>query len=71
MAKLNLKIDGMSCECCVEKVVKALQIDGVSDVSVKIGKASMTYDESKISEEKILEAVLDSGFTPKVKKGLF
>lgn len=71
MAKLNLKIDGMSCECCVEKVAKALQIDGVSDVSVKIGKASMTYDESRITEEKILEAVLDSGFTPRVKKGLF
>lgn len=71
MAKLTLKIDGMMCECCVSKVVDALTQDGVSDLDVKIGKATLKYDEAVVSEEKLLAAVIDAGFTAKVKKGLF
>lgn len=71
MAKLKLVIDGMMCECCVAKVKEALEACGVSDLKVEIGKASMKYDETQTSEEKLLAAVIDAGFTAKVKKGLF
>ena len=71
MAKLKLKIDGMSCEMCVASVKETLESLGVTDVNVKIGSATGTYDESKLSEERIISAIIDTGFTAKVKKGLF
>ncbi len=71
MPKLTLKIDGMSCEMCVAKVTEALKNAGAENVSVKIGKATMNYDESKVSEDALVEAVVNAGFPAKVKKGLF
>ena len=71
MSKLTLKIDGMGCEMCVKKVTEALTRDGVTDLDVKIGKATMKYDETKVSEETLIAAVVDAGFTAKAKKGLF
>ena len=69
--KLKLKIENMMCEMCVTNVEKALSLDGVSDLSVKIGGATLTYDGSKVSEEQLLRAVIDAGYPAKVKKGLF
>ena len=69
--KLKLKIDKMMCEMCVANVTKALDIPGVSDLDVKIGKASLTYDESKVTEADLVRAVVDAGFPCTVKKGLF
>lgn len=71
MSKLILRIDGMMCECCVAKVKEALTLDGVSDLSISVGKAAVKYDESRITEEKLVAAVVDAGFTAKAKKGLF
>lgn len=69
--KLRLKIDRMMCEMCVKKVTDALGIPGVSDLDVKIGKASLTYDESVVKESDLVKAVIDAGFPCTVKKGLF
>ncbi len=71
MPKLTLKVESMSCEMCVAKVTEALKNAGAEDVNVKIGKATMTYDESKVSEAALVEAVVNAGFPAKVKKGLF
>ncbi len=71
MPKITLKVEGMSCEMCVAKVEEALKKAGAENVSVKIGKATMSYDESKVSEEALVEAVVSAGFPAKVKKGLF
>lgn len=72
MAKLKLKIDGMSCENCVKKVVSALDtMPGVSHLNVSIGKATMDIDGVQATEDKVIKAVLDAGYTAKVKKGLF
>lgn len=72
MAKLKLVIDGMSCENCVKKVVNALDtMPGISKLNVQIGKATMEIDGVQATEEKVLSAVIDAGFTAKVKKGLF
>lgn len=70
--KLTLKIDNMMCEKCVERVKNALgSVEGVTDLEVSKGKAVMRYDESKTDEERILAAVIDTGYPAKVKKGLF
>lgn len=61
----------MMCEKCVEKVTKALDVDGVTDLKVKQGKATLNYDASKLTEEKIVGLVVDAGYPAKVKKGLF
>lgn len=69
--KLTLKIDNMMCDNCVKTVTKALDVDGVTDLNVKIGKATLKYDESKLTPEKLVAAVVDAGYPAKVKKGLF
>lgn len=71
MPKLSLKIENMMCEMCVANVEKALTVDGITDLKVKIGKATFNYDDAKLSEEQIVGFVIDAGFPAKVKKGLF
>ncbi len=72
MAKLKLTIEGMACENCVKKVISALDtMPGVSKLNVQIGKATMEIDGVQATEEKVLSAIIDAGFTAKVKKGLF
>ena len=70
--KLKLKIENMMCDGCVKSVVKALDIPGtVTNLDVKIGKASLTYDDTAITEEELVRRVIDAGFPCSVKKGLF
>lgn len=71
MPKLTLNIERMMCEMCVSKVKEALSVPGITDLSVKIGKATMIYDPAVISDEQILSKVIDAGFPAKIKKGLF
>lgn len=59
----TLKIGGMHCEKCVEKVKTALKLLGVNaDIDLKLGKANITYPE-KLDFDKIIKAVTALGFT--------
>jgi copper chaperone CopZ len=69
--RLKLKIDRMMCGACVKKVTDALSVPGISDLDVRIGRASLVYDEGTIDESDILRAVVDAGFPCSVRKGLF
>ena len=69
--KLKLNVDRMMCEMCVKKVNEALSVPGVSNLDVSIGKVSLSYDESVVSETDLVKAVVDAGFPCTVKKGLF
>ena len=63
MKHLDLKIAGMSCNHCVMAVTKQLgQVDGVHANEVKIGSASIEYDEAKTSEPKIALAIESLGY---------
>lgn len=65
MAKSTLKIQGMTCNHCVMRVAKALKaVPGVSDASVDLqkGEAVVTYDDSKVSPEKLSFAVVEAGY---------
>ena len=53
MKETNLKIEGMHCAGCSTRLEK---------VSLQEKKATIKYDENKISLESIKEAIEDAGF---------
>lgn len=63
MKQATIHIDGMSCQHCVMRVKKAIEgLAGISDLSVEIGSAHMTYDESKIQQADIENAIIKAGY---------
>ena len=63
MTTQTLEIGGMTCGHCLRMVKQAL--DGMSGVSLddlRIGKATVTFDETEVSADKIAEAVRDAGY---------
>lgn len=67
MAEVTMKIEGMSCQHCVMHVKKAVEhVPGVSQTEVAIGTAKVTYDESRVKEKDLEQAVEKAGY--KVRK---
>jgi copper ion binding protein len=63
MERLELHIDGMSCDHCVRAVRNALQeVNGVTVEQVKVGSATVTYDPARATRQEIVEAVNDEGY---------
>ena len=65
MGKATLKVQGMTCNHCVMRVQKALKgVAGVSDAQVDLSKAeaSVTFDESKVTMDKLAGAVIEAGY---------
>ncbi len=63
MTTKDIRIDGMSCNHCVMSVKKELgKIPGLHIKDVRIGSASVEYDESLVTPEKIKEAVEEAGY---------
>lgn len=65
MGKATLKVQGMTCNHCVMRVQKALKgVAGVSDAQVDLSKAeaSVTFDESKVTMDKLTGAVIEAGY---------
>lgn len=63
--KKKYDVIGMTCSACSAHVDKAVRgLDGVDDVNVNLLQNSMTveFDESKISENQIFEAVDKAGY---------
>ena len=64
MAEATLKIEGMSCQHCVMRVKKAVDsVPGVSQSDVKVGAATITFDEAKVKRDAIEKAVVKAGYT--------
>ena len=64
MAKMNLRIDGMSCGACVARVKKALAaVHGVHCAHVELDppRAIVDYDGDKA--EQLLSAIKAAGYT--------
>jgi copper chaperone CopZ len=56
-------IEGMSCGHCIMAVRKELsKLDNVKIDDVQIGKAKVEFDESKIHESRIINAIEEAGF---------
>ena len=64
MQDFTIKIDGMHCNSCVNRVTKALEkVDGVTVNTVVIGLARVSYDPEKTAPHHLLAAVNNIGFT--------
>lgn len=65
MKKISLKIEGMHCEGCSNRLTKVLEnLDGVTsaNVSLENKKADIEYNEDILNIEEIKEAISDAGF---------
>ena len=63
MANQTLQVQGMSCQHCVKSVEGALQTLGASGtVDLAQGTVEVSYDESKLSIDKIKEAIEEQGY---------
>ena len=64
MEHVTLKIEGMSCNHCVNAVRGRLsETPGVKVEDVKIGAATIDYDPSATNLEQIEDAIADEGYT--------
>ena len=60
-----IKIEGMTCGGCVANVHNATaDIDGLDDISIELAdnQATVTFDDTKTSAEKIAAAIDEAGF---------
>lgn len=65
MKEVVLKIEGMHCNGCSTRLERVLNnLEGVNKAKVELEKteATIEFDETKISIEKIKEAIEDAGF---------
>lgn len=65
MEKTTIKINGMSCGNCVNKIEKALQqLNGVekATVNLKKGMAKVKYDDSIQTLDKLTDTIHDVGY---------
>jgi copper chaperone CopZ len=62
--RVNLTIEGMSCDHCLRAVRGRLErTPGVDLEHVEIGSATLSYDPAKTSIDDIEEAIADEGYT--------
>jgi len=65
MEKATIKINGMSCGNCVNKIETALQqLNGVekATVNIKRGMAKVKYDDSIQTLDKLTDTIHDVGY---------
>ena len=65
MKEIKLKIEGMHCTGCSERLEKVLNnTDGIEEAKVSFENkvAEIKFDENTTSEKEIKEAIEDAGF---------
>jgi copper chaperone len=63
MKKVELEIEGMSCDHCLATVRRALSgIPGVSVTDVRIGSASLAIDPERAPIGTLIDAIQDVGY---------
>lgn len=63
MTNLSLSIQGMSCGHCVKAVQQALApLAGISQAEIKVGSATLAFDETLVSREAIVKAIQEEGY---------
>jgi copper chaperone len=68
MEKITLKVDGMSCNHCVNAIEGSVgKLEGVSSIKVNLseGNVAIEYDSSKVSLDKIKDTIDDQGYDVK------
>ncbi len=63
MKSHELTIEGMTCQHCVMHVKKELgKISGLVIEDVQIGKARVHYDDTKVTQKNLENAVHEAGY---------
>ncbi len=65
MDNIELKIEGMECTGCSNRLEKILNsLDGVDTARVNFDNAvaTISFDKSKITSEKIKDTIIEAGF---------
>lgn len=62
MTTKEFKIAGMSCTHCIKAVEIKLSNLEIENKEVGVGNAKVTYDESQVDENKIIEAIEEAGY---------
>lgn len=63
MKTITLQVQGMSCQHCVNSVEGALKAIGAAGkVDLKNGSVDVSYDESRVSVERIKETIEEQGY---------
>jgi len=60
--KKEYKVEGMSCHHCVHSVVLELNKLEINSHQVDIGRVSVDFDESKVNETEIINAIQEAGY---------
>ena len=66
MTTTNMKIEGMHCDACVQRVKGALEREaGVKKavVSLERGEAGVEYDERAVTADRLREVIARAGYT--------
>ena len=62
MQTKEFNIQGMSCNHCVMAVERELAKVELEESKVELGSATITYDEKKVDEQKIIDAITVAGY---------
>lgn len=64
MKKTTLEIKGMNCGRCVNKIETALKEQQLEEVTINLkkGTADITYDESILTLDEIIDVVSEVGY---------
>lgn len=63
MAEITVTIGGMSCQHCVMRTKKAVDtLPGVRESDVKVGSATVSFDDAKLKKEDIIAAIEKAGY---------
>ncbi|KKI93422.1 copper resistance protein CopZ [Bacillus sp. SA1-12] len=65
MEKILLKVEGMSCNHCVNAIEGSVgKLQGVSNVKVDLGQGTVevNYDVSKVTEKEMKDTIEDQGY---------
>ncbi|WP_246120359.1 copper chaperone CopZ [Cohnella terricola] len=66
MQNLTLNVNGMSCQHCVNSIEGALkQIGADAKVNLQSGTVDVSYDESRLTIDRIKETIEDQGYDVK------
>ena len=60
----TIQVSGIRCERCVHRLSSALRgVDGLEAASANLmGQVTLTYDDSQVSREQLVEALSRAGF---------
>ncbi len=64
MDRLELRVDGMTCEHCVRAVTTEVSaVAGVADVEVDLGRGAVRVTGTAVSDEAVRQAIDEAGYT--------